>query len=449
MPKQLDLTPERRSIIDSAYKEWLAYGLSTEPADFGAAEEAVTALYAAIDKPKPYFVKVSSPLGAELYLNLLTKTWGAGGKDDPKKLRGQLRDQLWGQLRDQLWDQLDGQLRDQLRDQLWDQLWGQLGGQLRDQLWGQLGDQLGGQLRDQLWGQLRGQLDGQLRDQLRDQLWDQLWGQLRGQLGGQLRDQLWGQLGDQLGGQLGDQLEGQRQEPLRFMGTWFYGAWDYLWMWLDGGRPVGAVYPARENAMLDAHVTICQSVGWWYPFDDFVILCDRPEILHVDDRVRFHAEVGPAIRYRDGYSLWALGGLPLPGQVIEAPATLTFEQVRDEPNAEIRRHMLDRFAGLRGSAAQGAWLAAGGLKPISEIDITDKMQPSGLSIWRLSHGAAPVTCRLYRADLVDDEPLVLVMVVCTSTAKEVFLRVPPDMTDAGAARDWTFPNAQLAEAIET
>ena len=393
MPKQLDLTPERRSIIDSAYKEWLAYGLSTEPADFGAAEEAVTALYAAIDKPKPYFVKVSSPLGAELYLNLLTKTWGAGGKDDPKKLRGQLRDQLWGQLRDQLWDQLDGQLRDQLRDQLWGQLWGQLGGQLRDQLWGQLGDQLGGQL--------------------------------------------------------GDQLEGQRQEPLRFMGTWFYGAWDYLWMWLDGGRPVGAVYPARENAMLDAHVTICQSVGWWYPFDDFVILCDRPEILHVDDRVRFHAEVGPAIRYRDGYSLWALGGLPLPGQVIEAPATLTFEQVRDEPNAEIRRHMLDRFAGLRGSAAQGAWLAAGGLKPISEIDITDKMQPSGLSIWRLSHGAAPVTCRLYRADLVDDEPLVLVMVVCTSTAKEVFLRVPPDMTDAGAARDWTFPNAQLAEAIET
>jgi hypothetical protein len=113
-----------------------------------------------------------------------------------------------------------------------------------------------------------------------------------------------------------------------------------------------------------------------------------------------------------------------------------------------RRHMLDRFGGLRGSAAAGAWLKAGGLEPISEEDITHKMQPSGLSIWRLSNGAAPVKCKLYRAELPDDEPLVLLWVICTSTAKEVFLRVPPHITDAREARDWTF-NVSLAEAVET
>ena len=52
------------------------------------------------------------------------------------------------------------------------------------------------------------------------------------------------------------------------------------------------------------------------------------------------------------------------------------------------------------------------------------------------------------AELPDDEPLVLLWVICTSTAKEVFLRVPPHITDAREARDWTF-NVSLAEAVET
>jgi len=233
------------------------------------------------------------------------------------------------------------------------------------------------------------------------------------------------------------------------MGTYFPGAWDYVWAWYDGGRRVGAVFPDRADAMLSDHVTICRSIGWWYPFADFCIVTDRPEILHVDDQGRFHCEDGPALRYRDGYGLWALNGLPLSSQIIERPDTLTAHQVRDEANTEIRRHMLDRYAGLRASAAAGKWLQDMGLEPISQEDITAKMQPSGLSIWRLTHGNSPVLCKLYRAELPDDEPLHLLWVVCTSTAKEVFLRVPPEIIDARAARDWTFGGADLALAVET
>jgi hypothetical protein len=56
---------------------------------------------------------------------------------------------------------------------------------------------------------------------------------------------------------------------------------------------------------------------------------------------------------------------------------------------------------------------------------------------------------LVRVDkLPNDEPLVLLTVVCTSTAKETFLRVPPHITDARAARDWTF-GVELVDAVET
>ena len=316
----LELTEERKAIIQSTYDEYMTYGLSTEPADFGAAEKAITELYVSIGKSKPHFVRLSSPLGAEIYINLLTQTWPETYNRDQLRdqlgdqlwdqLWDQLRDQLWGQLGNQLWnqlgDQLGNQLGGQLGDQLGDQLWDQLEGQLGNQFWSQLGDQLWDQLRDQLEGQLGNQLEGQLGnqfwDQLGDQLWDQLRDQLRDQLGNQLRDQLWDQLWNQLGG-----------SKLRFMGTWFYGQWDYYWVYLDGMRRVGAKLDDPKLAsQLDNHLTIMKSIGWFYPFDDFVVITDRPELIKRDDDGRLHSEHGPALKYRDGYELHSLDGVRVP-----------------------------------------------------------------------------------------------------------------------------------------
>jgi hypothetical protein len=210
-------------------------------------------------------------------------------------------------------------------------------------------------------------------------------------------------------------------------------------------REVGGL--TSETERMGGILEIARSAGWWWPFQNAVILTERPTELHMRDG-RLHNDEGSAILYPDGTGVWALNGLRVDRRLVEQPETLTFSEVRDERNTEIRRHMMDRFGGLRGSAAAGAWLSAGGLHPISQTDITDKMQPSGLSIWRLSHKDEPVLCRLYRAEMPEDEPLVLLTVVCTSTAKEVFLRVPPTMKDAAAARDWTF-GVSLSEAIET
>ncbi len=200
--------------------------------------------------------------------------------------------------------------------------------------------------------------------------------------------------------------------------------------------------------MLAGQMEIARAAGWWWPFERAVILTERPTELHRNTEGRLHNDAGPAILYPDGWGIWALNGLPLDRRIIEAPETLTFSEVRDEPNTEVRRHMLDRFGGFRGSAAAGAWLKAGNLKPISSTDITNKLQPSALTMWKLSHGDESCECQLYRAELPEDEPLVLLWVICTSTLKEVFLRVPPTMKDAATARDWTF-GENLAEAVET
>ena len=260
--EKLQLTDEHKKIIEDTYREFLAVGLSTEPADFDAAETAIASMYERIGKKRPHFVRLSSPLGAELYINLLCKTWPAIAKSK------------------------------QLGDQLWDQLWDQL----RDQLGGQLG------------GQLRGQL------------WDQIWDQLGGQLGGQLRGQIW------------DQLGGQR---LRYFGTWGCGSWDYLWAWLEGGRRVGADYGDKADALAE-QVTVMRSIGWWYPFDEFCILTDRPSSIHLDEAGRLHAETGAALSYRDGYALHSWHGTRVPAHWIEQKDDLDPAEVLRAENVEQR-----------------------------------------------------------------------------------------------------------------
>ncbi len=310
---KLALTEQRQQIIDAAAAEWLAAGLATAPAEFDAAEGALTRLYERVSRPRPWFVRLSSPYAAELYINLLRNAWPVVGD----QLWVQLRDQPWDRLRDHLVGQLRDPLRDELRDQLREPLRVQLWDRLRDQLGDQLGDELRGQLGDQLWIQLRGQIRDQLRDPLRDQLGGQLWDQLG--------DQIW---------------DGR----LEYTGTWHWGQWDaWLWGWLDGGRRVGAVYPKDLNDALDDHCVITRSTGAIYPFADFCIVTDRPEVISRDEVGRLHCEDGPALRYRDGYALYAVHGVRVPERIIESPKEIDVQKIDNESNAEVRRVMVGRY----------------------------------------------------------------------------------------------------------
>ena len=294
------------------------------------------------------------------------------------------------------------------------------GAQVRAQVGGQVGDQVGAQVGDQVWNQIRAQVENQVGDQV----WDQV------------RAQVWAQVGAQVGAQVWAQV---------YRAVWGQHDAGWLSFYAYFADVLGLASAQRLRGLNE----VAQAAGWWWPFSGAAILTERPTVIHRDTEGRLHSDTGPALIYPDGWGIWAVHGLRVGRRIVEAPETLTAHEVRDEQNAEIRRHMLDRYAGLRGSAAAGRWLADMGLKPISQVDITAKMQPSGLSIWRMAHGDEPVMCKLYRAELPDDESLVLLWVVCTSTAKEVFLRVPPNMTEAAEARDWTFGGAALAEAVET
>lgn len=195
-----------------------------------------------------------------------------------------------------------------------------------------------------------------------------------------------------------------RESWSRYLGGQFWAYWiAYVSFYLDvcDWTPPGDIAD-RHRAYADAQMSAC----WWWPHQEFVTVSERPNRLERDDQGRLHSATGPAIGFRDGWKLYAVHGVQVDAQVIEAPHTLKPEQITNQPNAEVRRVMMDMFG-------PGNYILGIGADPLDTMP----------------DFPAPGTARLWRAEQRDDEPLVMLeMVNATAepdgTFKRYWERVP-------------------------
>ena len=89
---------------------------------------------------------------------------------------------------------------------------------------------------------------------------------------------------------------------------------------------------------------------------EFCIISDRPKTLKVDERNRSHCDDGPFCEWSDGFKLYSIHGVRVPRWVVEFPEAITVGKIDAEPNAEIRRVMIDRFGPGRYIHESGAKL---------------------------------------------------------------------------------------------
>ena len=198
-------------------------------------------------------------------------------------------------------------------------------------------------------------------------------------------------------------------------------------------------YQAWEDAALHG--------GFRVMHEEFCMVSDFPAEIHKDEQHRPHNDAGPSHRWRDGWSLWYIHGVRVTEQIVMHPETLTVAQIDAEENAEVRRVMLERFGMSR-------YILESGAKPQHQDEF-------GV---------------LYRRELANDEPIVMVRVLNSTPEpdgslsmeeamqvfgeakvkrqltilnrilrwnkparfKEYWLRVPPDMQTAHEAVAWTF-----------
>ena len=294
------LTVEQEAMLAQVRDEWLAVGLSTEPANRPAAEEGVRQAYRRAGmEPPSVVIWLGSPYAGCVASAMLSQ--------------GQVRDQVWDQVR----DQVRGQVGDQVGAQVWAQVRDQVGAQVRDQVRAQVWDQV----RGQVWAQVGAQVGAQVRGQV----WDQVRDQVRGHVWAQVRDAVWG------------------QHEAGYLG------------WCDAMQLIGV------NLDVAGLSTVARNAGWWWPMRDTVILTDRPDTLHRDPQGRLHCETGPALRYRDGWAIHAIHGVRVPADLIETGWDV--KRTLEEDNAEVRRAAIELTGWDRFIADAGLTLIASAPDP--------------------------------------------------------------------------------------
>lgn len=167
---------------------------------------------------------------------------------------------------------------------------------------------------------------------------------------------------------------------------------------------------------------LVRSVFTCWLLDDLVIVCPLPELHSTDPTGRLHDEHGPALKWADGWSVFAWHGTVIPSSLIERP--WSGSAIAHHPNAEVRRCAIERIG-------WDSYIAEAGLLRVGE-PVPDPGNPGQtLELYSVPGGL-----------LGERSARVL---LCTNASQErdgtrrrYALYVPPLIHDPISAVAWTF-----------
>ena len=98
---------------------------------------------------------------------------------------------------------------------------------------------------------------------------------------------------------------------------------------------------AAETAALQGLWQIATNAGAMVPHARVCWLSERHDILALDTHGRLHSAAGPAVRYPDGWSLYAWKGVAVPRWLIDQPDQIGMGHIERERNPVVRHCMID------------------------------------------------------------------------------------------------------------
>lgn len=201
-------------------------------------------------------------------------------------------------------------------------------------------------------------------------------------------------------GQQGFSYTAVGQHELSWLGTY-----DYLRDMFD---------LEAETAPLRGLWQLAASLGWLQPHERTCWLAERPNLLRGDTRDRLHDANGPALRFPDGWSVWAWKGVEVPRWVIEQPEAITLASIDDESSVQVRRCLIEIMTPER-------YVALGGANRAAEDE-------TGI-LWRKTWLPFDAWAAV---EVINATP------EPDGTRKHFFLQVPAHMRTAREAVAWTY-----------
>lgn len=385
------LTDEQRARFGEWVEKWKAIGLSCEPADWGRAERGIRAHYEAANLPPPKrFVRVSSPLTCALagpMAAVFVENVGAVDVAVDVAVNGAVN----GAVSDAVSDAVDRAVYVAVSREVSREVDGAV---------------------SRAVGAVDGAVDVAVSDAVSREVGAAVFGEVLPSVDGVVGEAI----------------------PRAVYGTVNRAVYDSVrkivtpsilreaaknsWYRHNGGA-WGCYYPAYATFFRD--VMGCDipigpredtdsSCGWWWPHKEFCIVSDRPAAIRRDERGRLHSANGPAIEWRDGWSLSFWHGVNVPHEWITRPETIDPALALNHENAEKRRCLAEILGWGR---------------------ILNLLEPKVIDA-----DPDPEVGQLLEV-VLDGTPERFLKVRC-GTGREFVLPVPPEMTRALEANAWTY-----------
>jgi hypothetical protein len=155
--------------------------------------------------------------------------------------------------------------------------------------------------------------------------------------------------------------------------------------------------------------------------NELCIVIEMPTIVNVNENKRLHSESSEAVKFSDGYSIYAWNGIIIPEKWIKEKESITKNDIIKETNAEKRRCLQE----ILGSQRYAELL---NIEVIDE-DIDGYSNPMKLF-------------KSKELDTILNEYIYFLNVICPSTKREYYLCVP-ECTNVWEAKQWTFQNQKI------
>ena len=108
-------------------------------------------------------------------------------------------------------------------------------------------------------------------------------------------------------------------------------------------RFLGVKYDSSDLERLKLWSDLAKSCSWFWCYENYCFVSDRPKTLHFDDQWRLHAEDKPAMTWMDGWELYYWKGIEVPKKLIINPDKINKEDLRHNENAEVRRAFIEKL----------------------------------------------------------------------------------------------------------
>jgi len=132
------------------------------------------------------------------------------------------------------------------------------------------------------------------------------------------------------------------EDPISHINNFCYGSHEASW--LSFYNYCAEVFKLDCCDPLTPSMELAKYCGWWLPYDNLAILSEKPCEIHINEANVLHKDGGPAIKYSDGFAIWALNGVRVPQEIAETPwDKLDPHLVVTEKNAEIRRELVRKI----------------------------------------------------------------------------------------------------------